>query len=332
MNPLRRARTFQLPPCRGQGISGSIVPHQDEGHDEPMALREIFENAGCTGWLYAEPVNGAGEVVHGADEIVVPASVMKIQVALEVETQIADGRLDGAERIRLDPAERTPGPTGMSLFHDTAEASIRDLVTIMLTISDNAATDALIDRVGLDVINASAARLGLRQTMILSDLRSMIDSLGRDAGFHDYADLTRWSAQPHDPQTVREAEYRLHQAGALRPQTGSRTTARQMAVLLRLIWTDHAGPAKACARIREVMHRQLTRNRIAAAFAPSVRVAAKSGGLMGVIRNEIGVVTYPDDKSYVVAVFTRSEDPAADERLINNCIGKAAAYAIGELR
>ncbi|MEJ3746913.1 serine hydrolase [Actinomycetes bacterium KLBMP 9797] len=43
-----------------------------------------------------------------------------------------------------------------------------------------------------------------------------------------------------------------------------------------------------------------------ASFGPAVTVAAKSGALMGLVRNEAGVVTYPDQRQYAVAVFTRS--------------------------
>ncbi|MFE3204728.1 serine hydrolase [Embleya sp. NPDC059237] len=75
---------------------------------------------------------------------------------------------------------------------------------------------------------------------------------------------------------------------------GTRTTARDMVDLLELIWTDHAEPAAACARVRAVMARQLTRRRIASTFRSPVRVAAKSGSLLGVIRNEVGVISYPD--------------------------------------
>jgi beta-lactamase class A len=77
-----------------------------------------------------------------------------------------------------------------------------------------------------------------------------------------------------------------------------------MAHLLRLIWTDEAGPPEACARVRELMGRQLSRHRLSSGFAPGVRVAAKSGGLMGVVRNEVGAVTFADGERYFVAVFT----------------------------
>jgi len=81
------------------------------------------------------------------------------------------------------------------------------------------------------------------------------------------------------------------------------------------------------------MSQQLTKHRIAAAFGPDVTVAAKSGGLMGVVRNEAGVVRYPDGQEYAVAVFTRSDPRTrADERAVNAAIGEIAQQALTLLR
>ena len=84
-----------------------------------------------------------------------------------------------------------------------------------------------------------------------------------------------------------------------------------MVQLLAAIWDDRAGPPEACARVRHLMAQQLTRHRLASGFAAGVKVAAKSGGLAGMVRNEVGVITYPDGSRYAAAVFTRTR-PGAD--------------------
>ncbi len=127
------------------------------------------------------------------------------------------------------------------------------------------------------------------------------------------------------------ATRRMLAASALSPSRANRTTPRDMATLLRLIWSDQAGPAAACRRVRELMSRQLTRHRLAAAFPPPVRVAAKSGSLVGVVRNEIGVVEHPDGRGYAAAVFTQAHQPWQGEAAINAVIGSAAALAVNAL-
>jgi beta-lactamase class A len=80
------------------------------------------------------------------------------------------------------------------------------------------------------------------------------------------------------------------------------------------------------------MRRQLTRHRLAAAFPAPAVVAAKSGSLIGVVRNEAGVVEYPGGRGYAVAVFASARRPWQDDAAINAAIGTAAAAAAGQLR
>lgn len=295
------------------------------------AIAEIFRRAGCTGQLCVQALDGGQEVALDADRRVVSASVFKVNVALEAETQFADGRLDPRERVTLPAGRRTPGPVGFSLFRDDVTVSLQDLVVPMLTISDNVATDTLVNRIGVDVINASAVRLGLTRTTIRGDLATMINSLGRAAGFADWAALSAWAAGPHSAADEAQVDEKLAYADALSAKHGTCTTPRDMARLLRLIWTDQAGPPAACARVRELTGQQLTRHRIASAFTPPVRVSAKSGGLMGTVRNEVGVVEYPDGRAYVVAVFTQAAGDRPSDAAVNAAIGTAAAAAIDAL-
>jgi beta-lactamase class A len=292
---------------------------------------ELFSRAGCRGWLCVADVDGDGEISAGGDELVASASVFKVIVALEVFRQAADGRLDPGERVRVPSAGRTGGPTGLSVFADEAELSVRDLALMMLTISDNAATDVLIDRVGLDSLHATLADLGLRQTVIPVLLHELLDWIGQDAGFAGWADLQR-AAATLSAQEDRRVVGLIARSRALDPLVSIRTTARETATLLRLIWRDEAGPPAACAPVREMMGRQVTRQRLAMGFARSgYQVAAKSGSLMGVIRNEAGVITTPDGRRYAAAVFTRADRPYAGEHDIDAAIGAAAATAIGYL-
>lgn len=295
-------------------------------------LTALFDRAGCTGQLCVVSLDGSQQVAVDADRPAVPASVVKILIALEAETQFAAGRLDPRERVTLPAAERTPGPTGFSLYQDDVRVSLRDLVVAMLTISDNVATDALTDRMGLDAVNAAAARLGLAGTAVVASLRTIVNSIGRDAGFAGWDAMWEWAAQPHSAADEQALTGRIAAAAALDPARTTRTTARDMATLLRLIWSDQAGPPAACQRVRQLMRRQLTRHRLAAAFPAPAVVAAKSGSLVGVVRNEAGVIEYPGGPGFAVAVFAQARRPWQDDTGINAAIGAAAAAAVSRLR
>jgi len=263
---------------------------------------------------------------------VVAASVFKVLVALEFFRQAEAGRLDPTTRVRLPAGAGTRGPTGFSLFADAVEVSLRDLALMMLAVSDNVATDVLLDRLGLDAVNATAAELGLADTVIVGSLREVLDSVGQDLGFAGWQELQDAADDPGaTPEYVAGLRQRLVTVGALDPARTTRTTARDMATLLRLIWRDEAGPAPACTRVRQAMATQVTR-RIATGFPAGVSVVAKSGSLLGLVRNEIGVVGYPDGTRYAVAVCTRAAEPFQRENEINAAIGAAAALAVGRLR
>ena len=126
-------------------------------------------------------------------EPVVAASVIKVLIALAAESAFVAGDLDPVQPIRLSSLRRTPGPVGFSLFADDVIASGRDLVSAMLTISDNVATDVLLDLVGIEACNRLAAELGLAETLIVSNLAAMIESIAQAAGFADWPAMAAWS-------------------------------------------------------------------------------------------------------------------------------------------
>jgi len=220
---------------------------------------------------------------------------------------------------------------GFSLYDDAVEVALGDLLVPMLTISDNVAADALLDRVGIEACNQTAARLGMTRTRIASDLKTMIEGAAQAAGFAGWAALVAWDAESHGDDEERDAVHRrVRAAPQLQPTSATWTTAGDMCHLLRAIWTDQAAPPQGCERIRRLMARQLTRHRLASGFRPPVRVAAKSGGLFGIFRHEAGVVELAG-RWYPIVVCTVAEQPGSDETAVNAAIGQAAARAAARL-
>jgi beta-lactamase class A len=116
---------------------------------------------------------------RNADAVVPAASTIKVLVSAAFWTAAERGEVDPGGRIAVRGAP-APGGGGLleSMHPDTAPA-LADLDLLMLAVSDNAATNVLIDAVGMARVNALAAELGLRSTRLR---RRMMDTAAAERG------------------------------------------------------------------------------------------------------------------------------------------------------
>ncbi len=154
-----------------------------------MNFTRLFDEAGCIGSLHAVRLSDGAEVSHDADRPHVLASVVKVPIGLEFYAQADDGRVDPTEMVALVPALRTPGPVGISQFEDTVTMSLRDLSYLMLTISDNAAADAVTAAVGIPAVNNRLRAVGCRETVVVESLQAMLDGVASEMGYGTYPEL-----------------------------------------------------------------------------------------------------------------------------------------------
>ena len=171
---------------------------------------------------------------------------------------------------------------------------------------------------------------------MLDEVREIVgrlDQLARTAGFADWSEPAAIvAAGGYDQIADRQARISIDRQALPPGGFGPTSTARELAGLYAMIWQDRAGPAEACAGDRAVAHE--LRNRIAAGFAssPGVSFAGKGGSLPGVVNNDIGVLTFPDQHHYADAFFTRARHPFAGESASTGLIGTVAAAAVDQLR
>ena len=81
------------------------------------------------------------------------ASLIKVPILMEAYRQAESGILDLSEKITIPPSEKVGGAGVLKALSPEAALTIKDLMTLMIIVSDNTATNVLIDRLGIDSIN-----------------------------------------------------------------------------------------------------------------------------------------------------------------------------------
>lgn len=105
-------------------------------------------------------------VFVNADTPFPTASVIKVGVMVEVFHQMAEGRLKRDDTITLDDAAKVGGSGVLQRMHGGLVLTVGDLLDLMMTVSDNTATNLLIARVGTANVDRRLAAYGLARTRL----------------------------------------------------------------------------------------------------------------------------------------------------------------------
>lgn len=233
--------------------------------------------ARCDGLVgvYVEDLTSGVTIAIRADRLFPVASVIKLPILWELFARADEGKLDLSSRLRL-PESRVGGGGSLEHLSHEAELSLRDLALFMTAESDNDATNALIDHLGIDAVNARMDALGFPQTRLR---RRMMDVEAAYAGRENVS----------TPREMARLMKLLHAGSGL-----SARSAGEMRVLLGL------RPRVALGE-REPFLEQLP------AGAP---VLEKPGSLDGV-RTVAALVRLPK-RPYVVTIFSTALARDAD--------------------
>lgn len=292
-------------------------------------IESVLAPLGIRGYVHAVDIDSGAEVGLNADTDVVTASVFKLPVLVELARQYETGALDPRQRVPVGADERrTDGPTGLSVLLDDVELSLRDLSVLMMSVSDNRATDLIADLVGLDAVNATMRSFGLERTVVPVDCDALFRMMAEDLG-ESLAELeVRLRAG-----TLTDADLeQLQSSRVSNPEFNDRTTPREITALLAAVWRDEVIGATAAAEVRRVLGLQVWSHRMVAGFPDSrVKLSGKTGTLF-FIRNEAGVVEYPDGGRYAVGVFLRESSLELRHPDADRAIGTVARIAVDALR
>jgi beta-lactamase class A len=234
------------------------------------------------------------------------ASVFKIPVLVTAMQQIDARRFTLDDRITLKYSDKT-SPSGiLTYLRDGLQPTVEDLLMLMIIISDNTATDMVIDLVGgLQVVNATMRKLGFTEAEL--NITKSVHGLFNDVfGFSEPV-LKR-----------RESILKMKEKGVnfdgevFRPgSTANVATPQALNRLNEMIFRGQAASPKSCAKALDILFHQTLNARLPGMLPPDdpdVDVAHKTGTFFGV-RNDSGIFYVGERVHVAVTVFTQREGP-----------------------
>jgi len=229
-------------------------------------LRAVADGLdGVMGYAIKDVKTGKTYVLN-ENEVFPQASSIKIAILLEVFKRAEEGTLKLEERIELTPDKKVAG-SGVLYYlgHPALQLSVRDLCVLMVVLSDNTATNLLIDRVGMEAVNKRLGALGLPNTRLR---RRMMDLQAAAEGRENVS------------------------------------TPREMMTLLEKIWTGVVLKDPFRKELIEILsiEKESPLRAGVLAVAEDIAVAEKPGELEAV-RCDSGIVLLPD-RPYIIAVMT----------------------------
>jgi beta-lactamase class A len=153
---------------------------------------------GVLGVAIEDLTTGQKHLLHG-EEVFPQASSIKIAVLAELYHQAQQGKLKLTDLYIVQSSDLVPDSDIMGgLTPGVTRVTLRDLATMMVAVSDNSAANVLIDRVGMENVNALMDSLGLRHTRLR---RKMMDLKAAGEGRENVA-------TPAEMMTLLEDLYR----------------------------------------------------------------------------------------------------------------------------
>lgn len=141
-----------------------------------------------------------GEEILINDGLTFPTgSSIKIPILIELYRQAGEGKYKLTDQRRMERADKVPGGGVIQFFTEgTSQLSLSDLGVLMIVLSDNTATNMLIDQTGIANVNATLDTAGLRQIRLR---RKMIDTAASARGDEN-------TATPREAMALMEKLYR----------------------------------------------------------------------------------------------------------------------------
>lgn len=207
-------------------------------------------------WIYAKNLDTGKDFALRADEQVRTASTIKLPIMTEVFRQVSQGKLQWNEEFTLKGKQGGSGILGE--FSEGSKVDLKTLVNLMIVVSDNTATNLILDKVSADSVNDFMDVLGLRQTRSLRKIGGGGDS-----------------------KAVADNRLKLFGIGVSSP--------RDMVKLLEMLEKGAVVSKESSAEMINILKRQQYKEAIGRNLPDTIPSASKSGALDR-LRSDVGII------------------------------------------
>jgi beta-lactamase class A len=255
---------------------------QQQSRPAPLArlqstIERITRSVNAKWGIYLKCLQTGEEITLNADDSMDTMSVIKIPLMVEVFRQIGEGKFKLEDRVTLKETEKRPGTGIIRSLDAGASLTVKDLLTLMIIVSDNSATDMLFEKVGgVEPVNRLMQSYGL----------NTIKATGTtDVWF---------KALRAEPNTLK-----FHMEGKT---PFGLSSPRDMGRLLEKIHKGEAVSKQASEQMMQMMRGQVYNTRMPR-YVSGFRLPHKTGDFMPYIGNDVGILEIPE-RSVVMCVFT----------------------------
>lgn len=224
-------------------------------------------------------------ISHRENEIFKSASTIKIAIMIQLYRRIDAGELSLEQTYVLKEEDKAPGSGVLQELHTGIELTLRDVLYLMISISDNPATNILIDHVGMDEVNATMRQLGLSESLLGRPMR------GRPAFDTEQENL----ATPAD-----------------------------FARLVESILDGSAASAESCMAMLAMLKLQANTRRIGRFVPEDVEWGSKTGSYATVV-NDVGFIMTKDGPLIVSAFTEDVADMVSGEVIVSELVREVLA-------
>jgi beta-lactamase class A len=264
----------------------TLVPRVVAAQPLPDRIAALTRDFKGTVVLYAKDLRSGRDFGVAPDTRVRTASTIKLPILCALESLVAAGKVKWDERIVLKPEDKVSGSGILASLADHTEMTVRNLAILMIVLSDNTATNLILDRIGADAVNDYLDTIGLVKTRANRKVRGDGTKLAAPTG---------WS-----------------KAGLVEDNKRfglGVSTPREMVRLLELLDEGKVVSPAASKDILDILKMQQDNSGIRRHTPDDVPVANKSGAL-DALRSDVGIVY---TKSGPVALAITIDDmPAID--------------------